>query len=70
MARNNSTVFDDGHGPGSSIDERKGGLAGAIAGGALGARAGPAGVIAGALLGWAAGEGLHDPEQNSQSFRQ
>jgi phage tail tape-measure protein len=63
MARDNPTVFDEGHGPGSSIDERKGGLAGAIAGGTLGARAGPAGAIGGALLGWAVGETIHDPNE-------
>jgi uncharacterized protein YcfJ len=60
MPRRNPTVFDDGHGPLSSMDEQRGGIIGALAGGVAGAYYGPGGAIAGALLGWAAGEEIDD----------
>lgn len=60
MAQNPS-VFDEGHGPLSSEDERVGGVAGAVVGGAIGYRTGgPAGAVVGALLGWGFGEEFDD----------
>ena len=61
MSKDNPTVFDSGHGPLSSVDERKGGLTGATLGGLAGYSAGgPGGAALGALLGWAVGEEVDD----------
>lgn len=62
MAERNPTIFDEGHGPLSSVDERVGGLAGGLIGAAAGYdQAGVGGAIAGGLMGWAVGEAVHDP---------
>lgn len=58
---NDPTVFDPGHGPLSSLDERRGGVAGAAIGGLAGYSAGgPRGALVGAAVGWAVGEGVDD----------
>lgn len=55
------TMFDKGHGPLSSADERKGGLLGGLLGGAAGFSAGgPGGALVGFAVGYKAGEELDD----------
>jgi len=55
------SVFDDGHGPLSSADERGGGLVGGATGAAAGFYfGGPAGAAVGGLLGWTLGESIDD----------
>jgi len=54
-------VFEEGHGPGSSLDERAGGLGGAVIGAFLGGSyGGSRGALAGATLGWVLGEEMDD----------
>lgn len=60
------TVFDQGHGPFSSVDEIGGGAAGALILGELAYdRAGPVAGVAGVAVGWAVGEALHDPAKDA-----
>ena len=57
-------VFEEGHGIGSSIDEQKGGVAGAVLGGLAGySRDGSRGALVGAVGGWIVGEELVDLDE-------
>lgn len=61
MSKDDPSVFDEGHGPLSSMDERSGGLTGALVGGATGYYVGgPSGAAVGALAGWIVGEEADD----------
>lgn len=54
-------LFEEGHGIGSTIDERKGGVAGAVLGGLAGySRGGSRDALVGAVCGWIVGEEVVD----------
>ena len=57
-------AFEEGHGPGSSLDERAGGVGGAMVGAFLGGSyGGSRGALAGAALGWVLGEEMDDRDE-------